>query len=262
MKKTNLTRLCVVVDDVKKTAENYCRYFRVDAERIQFAEDRAVIPMNNAAIELVAPPSSEVFRKLLSQSGNGVYYVETDGDAGSFADVIREQGAESIVFDREEHSCFHTSRLFGMNLACTGNQKVYPEAGEKTVGVTHLGLVTHDWEQVCENCYRYLGAKPEETTDLVLTSRGEKLPAVGAHVFLGNMWLELFQPTGENGIFSDYMLQCGEGVYFVGVDYEIEAYCALMQEMGIEAEILNEDGFYACFDTRGLFGFRTMVFKH
>lgn len=87
---------------------------------------------------------------------------------------------------------------------------------EKNWKFSHIGIVVKDWKKVAEY-YKSLGIfeiPPQEE----IVMEGRKVKIIGADVFLGPLWIEVFQPVSGDSAQQKFLDEHGEGINHIGFE--------------------------------------------
>ncbi len=97
---------------------------------------------------------------------------------------------------------------------------------------SHVGLVVRDWKKTVEY-FKSLGifnipsAEPQ-------VMEGKKAKVIGAHVYLGPLWIEVWQPVSGDTVQQRFLDTHGEGINHIGFYVpDIESARAAMTAKGV-----------------------------
>ena len=97
---------------------------------------------------------------------------------------------------------------------------------------SHVGLVVRDWKKTIEY-FKSLGifnipsAEPH-------VMEGKKAKVIGAHVYLGSLWIEVWQPVSGDTVQQRFLDTHGEGINHIGFHVpDIESARAIMTAKGV-----------------------------
>lgn len=103
---------------------------------------------------------------------------------------------------------------------------------EKDWRFSHIGIVVRDWKKTLEY-YKKLGIfdiPPQEE----VVMEGKKIKIIGADVFAGPLWIEVFQPVSGDSLQQKFMDEHGEGINHIGFEVpDLEKARAIMAAKGV-----------------------------
>lgn len=105
--------------------------------------------------------------------------------------------------------------------------------------MSHVGLVVKDWQKTVEyykslDIFNIPDAKPH-------IMEGKKVKVMGTHIYLGNLWIEVWQPMSGNTTQQQFLDTHGEGINHV---------CFDVPDLARERESMNEKGVPVLFNIR------------
>ena len=97
---------------------------------------------------------------------------------------------------------------------------------------SHVGLVVRDLNKTLDY-FKSLGIFniPDKEPQVM---EGKKAKIIGAHVFLGSLWIEVWQPVSGDTVQQQFLDTHGEGINHIGFEVpDIEAARAVMDARGV-----------------------------
>ncbi len=119
---------------------------------------------------------------------------------------------------------------------------------------SHIGIIVRDINKTL-GYYKSLGIFTIPV-DIPFVMEGKKATMSGAHIFLGPVWMEVFQPISGNTLQQKFLDEHGEGINHIGFEVtDIEKERAFMAEKGIPVayHILNSSTYYNMAEYGNLF---------
>jgi len=116
---------------------------------------------------------------------------------------------------------------------------------EKDWKFSHIGIIVRDINKTIEY-YKSLGIFTIPRDEPVVMS-GKKAAMSGLHIFLGGLWIEVFQPISGDTLQQKFLDTHGEGINHIGFEVEdIEKERAYMAEKGVPVayHILQSSTYY------------------
>lgn len=111
---------------------------------------------------------------------------------------------------------------------------------QKNWNFSHVGLVVRDCKETIDY-FRSLGIFTIPSSE-PRVMEGKKAKLIGIHVFLGPLWIEVWQPVSGNTVQQQFLDTHGEGINHVALDViDIEKARAGMAEKGIPVAFNNRD---------------------
>ena len=97
---------------------------------------------------------------------------------------------------------------------------------------SHIGLVVRDWEKTVEY-FKSLGIFDVSSAEPYVTE-GKKAKLIGANVYLGSLWIEVWQPVSGDTVQQRFLDTHGEGINHVGFYVpDLESARAIMTAKGV-----------------------------
>lgn len=119
---------------------------------------------------------------------------------------------------------------------------------EKDWRFSHIGLVVRDWKKTVEY-YNKLGIfniPPQEE----VVMEGKKIKIIGADMFAGPLWIEVFQPVSGDSLQQKFLDEHGEGINHIGFEVpDLEKARAVMAAKGVPVAF-HIDNRATYYDTR------------
>jgi methylmalonyl-CoA/ethylmalonyl-CoA epimerase len=103
---------------------------------------------------------------------------------------------------------------------------------EKDWKFSHVGIVVKDWKKTMEY-YMSLGIFDIPPQDEVVME-GKKIKIIGADIFLGPLWIEVFQPVSGDSLQQKFLDEHGEGLNHIGYEVpDLQKARAIMTAKGV-----------------------------
>ena len=198
-----------------------------------------------------------------------------DSDLYEFGDAVEALGSKRIIWnENSSYVYFDTRELLGIKTECadltkfTPDEIPQPKSWETQARVTTLGIVVRDIQKKFKMYGELLGVDLTKA-DLNMNITAQELyngdPGEVhlnvAHIPMDNLTVELLEPLDTAGPLAEFLQKQGEGIYYVGIDREHNAYAEAMAEAGIQEVFSGSDRRYICYETSDLLGFRTVTVK-
>jgi len=121
---------------------------------------------------------------------------------------------------------------------------------EKDWKFSHVGLVVRDWKKTLEY-YQSLGIFDIPVQQEVVME-GRTIKIVGANVYLGSLWIEIFQPVIGDSLQQEFLDTNGEGINHIGFEVpDLKKARAVMSQKGVPVAFHIKDG-ATYYDTRAV----------
>ncbi len=125
---------------------------------------------------------------------------------------------------------------------------------EKDWRFSHIGIIVRDINKTLQY-YKSLGIFTiSKETPMIM--EGKKVSMSGAHIFLGGLWIEVFQPITGDTLQQKFLDTHGEGINHIGFEVDdIEKERAYMSSKNIPVayHILKSSTYYNVADYGNLF---------